>query len=414
MQTPDRSPYYFPPATLDPTDTMNIDFRRHWALDPGTTFLNHGSFGATPKRLLNEQSEFRERLERNPVQFIDRELPGLLDRARAELADFVDADPTGLAFVRNATAGVNAVLRSLEFDPGDELLVTNHGYRSCRNAIDYVAERTGATVTVAQVPFPCESADAIVDAVMAAVTPKTELAMIDHVTSRTGLVLPVGELVERLEERHVATLVDGAHAPGMLDLSVADVGADYYVGNCHKWLCAPKGAGFLWVNEHDRSEIHPPTISYWYREATEARSAYHMEFDWTGTDDPTPWLCVPPAIDYLASLVPDGWPGLRERNRELALEARDILCDALEVDPPAPDDLLGTLATVPLPDRPADAEVGPLYGDPLQRELSEEHGFEVPVVDWPEAPKRHIRVSAHLYNRREEYEELATALEQIV
>jgi len=393
---------------------VDIDYHRHWPLDGSTDFLNHGSFGACPKRVLDEQTDLRERLERNPVHFIDRRLRGLIGRARDELAEFVDADPAGLAFVRNATAGINAVLRSRAFDPGDELLVTDHGYRSCRNAIDYVAERTGATVTVAEVPFPCHGPEAIVDSVLEAVTPKTELALIDHVTSRTGLVLPVAELVELLEDRHVDTLVDGAHAPGMLDLSVADIAPTYYVGNCHKWLCAPKGAGFLWADEHERDDLHPPSISYWFRTPTEQWSAYHMEFDWTGTDDPTPWLCVPTAIDFLASLHPDGWPAIRERNRELALEGRELLCDALSVDPPAPDSLLGTLATVPLPDRPPEADAGPAYTDPLHRQLVDDHGFEVPILDWPDAPNRHVRISAHLYNRREQYERLASTLEDLL
>jgi isopenicillin-N epimerase len=393
---------------------ISIDWQRHWMLDPGTTFLNHGSFGACPKRVLKEQRELREQMERQPVRFFEGEYAHLLDRTRAELADFVGADPEGLVLVPNATAGVNAVLRSREFDPGDELLVTDHGYEACRHAIDYVAERSGASVVVAELPFPCEGPDQLVESIMEAVTPKTELAIIDHVTSPTGLVLPVERLVEELDDRHVETLVDGAHAPGMLDLSVDDVGANYYTGNCHKWMCAPKGAAFLWVGEHERDDVHPLSISNYYKKAVEGRSSFQMEFDWTGTFDPTSWFAVPAAIEFIGSLLPDGWAQLRERNQKLAIEARDLLCETLEVDPPAPDAMLGSLATLPLPDRGEPAELGAFETDPLQAELRREHGFEVPIIDWPQGPSRLLRVSCQLYNHREQYERLAGVLGRLL
>ena len=393
---------------------FDVDWARHWLLEPGTDFLNHGSFGACPKRVLNKQEELREQMERQPVRFFDREYLTLLDRARAELADFVGADPAGMAFVPNATSGVNAVLRSRAFDPGDELLVTDHAYRACRKTLEFVAERSGATIVTAEIPFPLEGPEEVVEAILEATTPKTELALIDYITSATGLVLPIERIVEELSERDVDTLVDGAHAPGMVDLEVEQLGATYFAGNCHKWLCAPKGAGFLWVEEYEREDVHPTTISNWYRETAEGRSSYQMEFDWIGTDDPTAWLSVPTAIDFLGALLPEGWEGLRERNRRLALQGRDLLCEALEVEAPAPDSMIGMLAAVPLPDRPPEVELGPFGRDPLQRELVMEHGFEVPVNDWPAAPKRVIRISAQLYNRREQYERLAERLAEIL
>lgn len=400
--------------TDEEIDDFSVNWARHWLLEPGTTFLNHGSFGACPKRVLKEQSELREQMERQPLRFFDREYFGLLDRARAELAEFIGTGTAGLAFVHNATTGVNTVLRSREFDPGDELLVTNHAYRACRKALEFVAERSGATIVTAEVPFPCSGPDEIVERILDHVTPKTELALIDHVTSSTGLVLPIERIVEELEERHVDTLVDGAHAPGMIDLDVEGIGATYYTGNCHKWMCAPKGAAFLWVDEHERDETHPLVISNGYQFELEDRSRFHMEFDWVGTEDPSARLAVPTAIDFLGSLLPDGWDGLRDRNHRLALEARDILCEALDVDPPAPDDMLGSLAAVPLPDGPADLELTPFDTDPLQRELNMEHGFEVPVIQWPAPPKRVIRVSAQLYNHLEQYERLADTLVELV
>ncbi|MCA9710728.1 MAG: aminotransferase class V-fold PLP-dependent enzyme, partial [Myxococcales bacterium] len=321
--------------------------RDRWQLDPSVTFLNHGSFGACPRAVLERQGELRARLEAEPVRFMVHELPGLLDDARAEVAAFLGARPEDLGFVRNATSGVNAVLRSLRFEPGDELLVTNHGYNACANVADFVTERAGARVVVAQVPFPLGSEDEVVQAVLGAVTPRTRLALLDHVTSPTGLVLPLARLVAALDERGVDTLVDGAHAPGMLDLDLRALGAAWYTANFHKHTCAPKGAAMLWAREDKQAGLHPATISHGYN-SPRARKRWLEELDWQGTDDPTPWLCVPEAIALVGGLVEGGWPEIRARNRALALEGREILCEALEVPAPAPASMIGTLAAVPL------------------------------------------------------------------
>jgi len=397
-------------VTEDDDGVLDVQWSRHWTLDPGTTFLNHGSFGAAPKRVLTRQRELRDQLERNPVRFFDREYSDRLDRARAELAAFVGADPEGIAFVSNASSGVNAVLRSRGFDPGDELLVTDQAYPACRHALEFVAERSGASIRVVEVPFPVDDADAIVDSILEAATPRTELALLDHVASPSGLVYPVGRIVDALEERDVETLVDGAHAPGLVDLDIGAIGPTYYTGNCHKWLCAPKGAAFLWVDEHERGAIHPLTISNAYRTETSDRSAFRNEFDWTGTRDPTPWLATPTAIEFLSSLVPDGWERVRSRNRRLALRAREILCDALGAKPPTPDSLVGAMAAVPLPDDPSLESAGPLEPPTLEKRLSREHGIEVPVNSWPGHERTYVRASAQLYNRVEQYEQLASVL----
>src|SRR5438477_4263646 len=218
-----------------------------WMLDEKTIFLNHGSFGSCPRPVLEYQRALRERMERQPIQFLARELEGLLDEARGELAQFLGAAAEDLVFVPNATAGVNTVLRSLRFERDDELLVTDHEYNACRNALDSVAQFWGARVTVARVPFPLRTEEEIVEAVLGAATPRTRLALLDHVTSQTGLVFPIERLVMGLAERGIDTVVDGAHAPGMLPLDLRGIGAAYYTGNCHKWLCTPKGSGFLHV-----------------------------------------------------------------------------------------------------------------------------------------------------------------------
>jgi isopenicillin-N epimerase len=380
-----------------------------WPLDPAVSFLNHGSYGACPTEILRHQSALRAEMEAEPVRFLGRELEGRLDAARAALAAFVGADPDDLAFVANATGGVNAVLRSLRLEAGDELLTTDHAYAACRNTLDYVAERTGARVVVATVPFPVSTPQAVVDVVLAGVTPRTRLALVDHVTSPTGLVLPLERIVAALSARGVDTLVDGAHAPGMIPLDLGRLGAAYYSANCHKWLCTPKGSAFLWVRRDRQAGIHPLTISHGAKGERAGRTRFRLEFDWTGTQDPTAWLTVPRALEYLPGLVEGGWPALMARNRALALEARRRLCAAVGTPPACPDEMIGSLASVLLPDN-ARTPTGWRVPEPLQARLFDAHGIEVPVMRWPGPPRRLVRVSCQLYNRLEQYAALADAL----
>ncbi len=386
------------------------ELSRHWTLDPEIDFLNHGSFGACPRPVLEAQAELRMRLERNPVQFLARELEGLLDVARAALAQFVGADPDDLAFVPNATSGVNTVVRSLPLQPGDELLATNHGYNACLNALRQ-RENHGVKVVVASVPWPIAGSDPVVEAVLGAVTPRTRLALLDHVTSPTGLIFPLETLVRRLGERGIDVLVDGAHAPGMLPLDLRGIGAAYYTGNCHKWLCAPKGAAFLHVRRDRQAGIRPLTISHGANAARQDRSRFRLEFDWTGTTDPTPVLSIPHALRFLRALLPGGLPDLMRCNHALALRGRQLLCDALGIGSPAPEEMLGSLASVQLPDfaQPPPPKRGPFW-HPLQRALLEKHGIEVPVLLFPAFPRQLIRISAQAYNSEDQFARLASAL----
>ena len=380
-----------------------------WTLDPDVAFLNHGSFGACPAEVLEAQCALRARMEREPVRFLSRDLDGLLEGARSALGAFVGADPDDLAFVPNATSGVNTVLRSLLFSEGDEVIVTDHGYNACRNALDFVAARTGVRVVVVRVPFPLQGAAQVTEAVLGAATERTRLALLDHVTSPTGLVFPIARIVAALEERGIDTLVDGAHAPGMVPLDLRALGAAYYTGNAHKWLCAPKGSAFLWVRRDRQSRIHPLTVSHGFNAVRADRSRFRLEFDWTGTIDPTPALCITAALRFMQARLPGGWPAVMERNRALALEARRRLATALGVRPPGPDDMIGALAAIPLPD----VREGTPFSradDALQRALRERFSIEVPVPMWPAPPRRLVRVSAQLYNTLEHYDRLAGAL----
>lgn len=381
---------------------MSASFAKHWTLDPDVVFLNHGSFGACPNPVLELQQKLRAELESQPVRFLWRELASRLEQAREALGQFINAPGEDLALITNATAGVNTVLRSLDFNPGDELIVTDHEYNACRNALDYVARRRGATVVVVPIPLPVESPQQITRLILDRVTTRTRLAMIDHVTSPTALVFPIADIVAELAQRGVDTLVDGAHAPGMVDVNIHTMQPAYYTGNCHKWICAPKGAAFLYVRPDRQESVRPLSISHGANAPLEDKTRFRHEFDWTGTTDPTPWLCIPKAIEFMGSLFPDGWPPLRDHNRELALGARRLLCDAMNTPPICPDEMIGSMAAVFLPDAISLDGLSPLY---------EKTGIEVPIYPVLDGDRRVVRVSAQIYNHLDQYRFLVTALQ---
>lgn len=379
--------------------SFESEFKELWTLDPTVTFLNHGSFGACPRAVLEHQQQLRVCIEQEPVRFFALELEAQLDKARQVLADFVGASAEELAFVPNATTGVNTVLHSLTFQPGDQLLTTSHEYNASRNALDFTAQRTGATVVVADVPFPLESPTQIVEAILAKVSHHTKLVLLDHITSQTALIFPIQVLVEQLTARGIEVLIDGAHAPGMIPLNLEQLGATYYAGNCHKWLCAPKGAGFLYVRKDKQNGMRPLVISHGANSPRTDRSRFHLEFDWVGTTDPTPYLCVPIAIQFLGNLLPDGWPALMSRNRNMVLAIREAFCQQFQIAPPCPDEMIGSMAVIPFPGEAAET---------LQTNLFQRFQIEIPVIPWQNI--RLVRLSVQLYNNWIDYDRLATAL----
>jgi isopenicillin-N epimerase len=384
----------------------------NWALDPSLDFLNHGSFGACPPSVFEVQNQWRTRFEREPVSFVVSELEPALDQARREVAAFVGCEANDLAFVTSPTTGVGAVLASLSLREGDEVLVTDHGYNACKNAGLYWTERAGAKLTMARVPFPVRSESEIIDGILSAVTDRTRFAIVDHVTSPTALVFPVADIVRALHERGVEVLVDGAHAPGMLPLDIAALGAEYYVGALHKWCCAPKGVSILHVRRDRKPRVHPLVISHGYTSPRSDRSRFLLEFDWIGTHDPSGILAAPASLAYLSHLVPGGFPALFERNRALARAARTLLAERLKLELPCPDALLGSMASLFLPDDPAPAlKPGSPFAEPLTSNLRARHRIVVPVMPWPAPHRRLLRISAAPYNLLEQYERLASALE---
>jgi len=386
-----------------------------WPLDPAVTFLNHGSFGSCPRPVLDAQRAWRDQMESEPITFFDRDLPSLLADARAPVAAFLVADPEDLVFVPNATTAVSTVLGSLRFEPGDELLTTDHEYNATLNALRRTAARDGASVVVARIPFPISDPGEALEAIVRAVTRRTRLALVSHITSPTALVLPIAAIVSELDRRGVDTLVDAAHAPGMVPIDLRSLGAAYWTGNAHKWLCAPKGAAVLHVRSDRRATIRPLVVSHGANDPRVERGAYRNEFEWLGTSDPTAYLSVPAAIDFVASLDPEGWSGVMRRNADLARLARDVLCACLGVALPAPDSMLGAMAAVPLPGPTPSREVAL----DLRDRLLDEYDIEVAVVPWPvpaalesaASPRALVvRVSAQLYNTLADYERLGEAL----
>ncbi|MFL6139912.1 MAG: aminotransferase class V-fold PLP-dependent enzyme [Frankiaceae bacterium] len=368
--------------------------RRHWRLDPGVAQLNHGGFGATPVGVLQEQQRWRDLMERNPTDFLVRRLPGLLEEARIELAGFLGADPAGLAFVTNATAGIATALAGLELEPGDEVLTTDHRYNAVRVQLDLLAARTGATVVEAEVALPVTGADDVAGAVTAAMTSRTRVLVLDHVTSPTGIVMPVELLAAHCRERGVLTVVDGAQALAMLPLRLDELGVDYWTGNLHKWLCAPKSGAVLWARPEHRDALRPLVASHSHHEGL------LPAFDWTGTFDPSPLLSAPAAVELFAKL---DWDDVRTHNRELARDGALLVAGALGTSLPVPDEMSGAMRAVPL-GRTLDAAAA----REVELRLLTGHGIEVPLM--PSRAPAYVRVSAQVYNQLDDYRRLAGAL----
>lgn len=388
-------------STVSPPDPLGPDLLSHWLLDPGVTFLNHGCFGATPRVVLEAQTAWRYRLETHPVQMLDRGRRDLLVRPKQAVAGFIGAQPDDFGFVTNATGGVNAVLRSLGLEADDEIVMTDHVYNAVRQTVRYVTGRSGAKAIDVQVPLPIESPQRIIEIMAAALTERTRLLLIDHIGSATAVVFPVTQLVELCNDRGIDVLVDGAHAPGMVELDVTGLGAAYYTGNLHKWVCAPKGAAFLWVRPDRQSGIHPNTVSHFLDEGLAE------EFQWQGTRDITAWLCAPDAIEFMQQF---GWTDIRRHNHALAVWAQAMLSRrwGVPASTPADGSMLGSMATLPLPDGARER-----FADPtsLQARLYDHDRIEVPIIEWN--GRWWVRVSCQVYNEPGQYERLGEAVMEL-
>lgn len=379
-----------------PPEPFLPDLRARWMLKDGVTFLNHGSFGAVPKTVFQAQDHWRRRLEAEPVELLGRRQPELIEAAKKPLGELLRMPTSDFGLVTNATEGVNAVLHSLTFNPGDELLTTTHVYNAIRKAMQHTASRHGATYREIDVRTPIRHADQITQTITAALTDRTRLLVIDHVTSPTGLIFPIEAIAAACAGRGVDVLIDGAHAPGMLDLDVPALRVAYYAGNLHKWCCAAKGCGFLWVAPDLQKPIHPCIVSHNYGQGIAE------EFGWQGTRDVSAWLTLPDALEFMNDL---GWERLRRYNHEMAVWSHAMLCERFAVEPLSPLDgsLLGSTATVRLPGKLA--SMNDADAKAMQQSLYTDDGIEVPLFPWQGA--WHLRVSCQAYNVPDDYHRLA-------
>jgi isopenicillin-N epimerase len=358
--------------------------RDEFLLDPDVVFLNHGSFGACPRPVFERYQAWQRELEREPVDFIARRLPDLLAQARAALAAYVGAAPDDLTFIQNATTGVNIAARSLDLRPGDEILTTGLEYGACDLTWEWLCKRTGARYVRAEIPLPVTG---VADRLLALRTERTRVVFVSHVTSETALRLPVEEIVARARAEGLVTIVDGAHAPGHLPLDLEALGADFYAGNCHKWLCAPKGSAFLHVQPEHQERVDGAIVSWGYEDP----AGFISRTEQQGTRDAAAYLTVPDAIAYQAERA---WDDVQARSRALTLEARAELCALLGTEPIAPEKMLLQMASVALPQ--PDPELG--------RRLFDEHGVEIPVMG------DLLRISVAAYTTRDDVEQLLEAL----
>ena len=381
--------------TLLAPEPLEAGMASAWMLGPDVTYLNHGSFGARPRAVYEHQSSLLDDFERQPVQSIVADTEAVLPSIRERLADFIGTTPDRLDLVANASEAVNSILRSLDLQPGDELLIPDHAYNAVHQTLRYVARRTGAVVKVVHIPLPIHDEESMVQPILDAFTSRTRLLLIDHITSPTALVFPIAGLVRAARNRGVDVLVDGAHGPGMMQLDLDALGATWYVGNLHKWVCAPVGAAFIATDPSRLSSLHPAVISHGYEQG------HTEEFNWQGTRDYTPWRCIPFVLDWVEARW--GWEALRVHNHRLVVWAQDMLCDSWGVDPLTPRDgrLLGSMATLELPNSIRDRHDSEKS---LHDLLLREHSIEVPIMEWD--GKLWLRISAQAYNTPDDYRRL--------
>jgi isopenicillin-N epimerase len=400
------------------TRPSRSEFATHWRLDPSITFLNHGSYGACPEVVIDAQNEIRSLMEREPVRFYMQHLERLSDVVRQRVGQFINARPQDIAFAPNATVAIATILNNIDFKPGDEILVNTHEYMSAINELGRMEQRLGTKTVKALVPFPIQNEQQVIDAVMGAVTPRTKLAIISHITSPTAIILPVKKLTDLLHARGVRVMIDGAHSPAQVPIDVVDLGADYYVADFHKWVSSPKGSAFIHVQPGLQKGFRPICLSSRVHNVRDDRAPFLAEFDYVGTSDYSPLLAVPAALDFFEKALPGGIPALMKRNHDLVIKGRAAICKATGLMPPAPDEMLPSMATILLPAAPSIYKNPPkgtprsTFGDPLQDRLVEEHRIQVPVWALPDCGTRFTRISAQLYNTLAEFEYFGQALKE--
>lgn len=371
-------------------------------LDPDVIFLNHGSFGATPRIVFEKYQWWQRELERQPVDFLGVRFNTLMCEARTGLAEYVHTNPDDLFYVPNATTGLNIVARSLRLNPGDEVLTTDHEYGALDRMWRFLCRKSGAVYRQQPVPVPVTTGDDLVERVWAGVTPRTRVLFLSHITSPTALILPVPELCERARAAGIISIVDGAHTVGQLPLDVEAIGADFFASNAHKWLCAPKGTAFVHVRHSIQDLVEPLVVSWGYEAQSPGPSRLIDEQEWTGTRDPSAYLTVPEAIRFVNE---HRWDAVRAYCHALAQQARERVTALFDLPPLSPDSTAWYMQMVTLPLPPCK----PLE---VKARLIHEFHIEIPIVVWQDRP--YIRVSVQAYNTQQDIDRLVDALQKIL
>jgi len=378
--------------------------KSHFLLDPEVIFLNHGSFGATPKPVFEAYQKWQLHLERQPVLLLGRELDGFLRESRITLGRYLNVVPDDLVYIPNATHGVNIISRSLNLKPGDEILTTDHEYGACDFTWDFVCAKTGATYIHQPVPLPVNSEDEIVEQFWSGISPKTKAIYLSYITSPTALRLPVKQICLRAKNAGIMSIVDAAHAPGQIQMDLQELGADVVFGNCHKWMMAPKGSAFLFVRRELQSLIEPLVVSWGYGSNSEftTGSRFIDILQWTGTKDPAAALSVPAAIKFLHD---HNWDVVRSQCHDLLRNGIERICEITNMPPlyPLNSDLYSQMAVAPIPQSDLST---------LKRKLYDEYKVEVPLIQWQD--KQFVRVSVQGYNSQEDIDILIDALQMLL
>jgi isopenicillin-N epimerase len=374
-------------------------------LDPEVVFLNHGSFGACPRPVFEKYQDWQRRLERQPVQFLGIELDNYLHESRQVLGDYLHSPASDLVYVPNATHGVNIVSRSLSLNQGDEILSSNQEYGACNYVWEYICHKTGAIYKHQAIHLPISSEAEIVDEFWQGVTPRTKVIFLSHLTSPTSLAIPIQPICERAHQAGIITLVDGAHAAGQIDLDLPAAQADFYVGNCHKWMLSPKGAGFLYARPEVQPVIEPLIVSWGYQSlsSTPRESLFIDLLLWTGTKDPAAILSVPAAIEFMKV---NHWDEVKLTCHHL-LHSTIARISGLTGLPPLyhlDSNRYFQMGTIPIP------QVKDL--NELKNRLYDDYKIEVPCFKWNS--RHYIRLSVQGYNSEEDLDKLITALSKLL
>jgi isopenicillin-N epimerase len=383
---------------------------KHWKLNENIVYLNHGSFGATPTVVLEKQHQLQLATEAEAIEFYIDKLPQLLQGSKAALGDFVSTSSNNLVFVQNTTTGVNMILNSLPAQKGDEWLTTSHGYGACVHAFKHYAAKNKCKVNIAAIPYPLQSDDEIMEAIEKSITPKTTLALIDYITSATAVIFPIAKIIALLHSKNIKVIVDAAHAPGMVDFSIDTLQPDFFVANCHKWICSPKGSAFIYVAPQHQQLVHPLVISHYNDMAEGTAAHWSNQFMWDGTHDYTPYIAVKDALAYMPTLINGGWDAVKKHNHQLVWQAANKIANALQVPLPAPENMVGSICNIPMPDGVAPALKFHSNVE-LKNTLFHKYQIEVPVFLFPAAPQQWLRISTQLYNSMEQYDYLLDCLQ---